>query len=433
MRDGLGFQAGFIHRHSDQDYFYHEYRLNPVGTITLAQTGPLTGSYTPPDAGGLALNFVNPASIQSFINANPASYTVAASNTARSTLNNFTLIEQVDGGYAQASYRTGPLYLQAGVRYEHTSDDITNYQPSPLTSTTNFASLLTKTGYNRLLPELNITYDLAPTVKVRGAVSRTLARPRFSDLAQNSTLTLSGTTATETIANPNLKPRTSNNYDLSFEWYPRRDTQLSLALFQKDIHDEIFSLTTTQQNTTIPGLAGSNYTIITTTAQNLGDARVRGLELGYNQARFDFLPGLLGNFGTSANLTLIDFRAPSIQMNDGVTYRRLPQLLESSRIIANVALFYRIARFSGEVAFNHTGKQPLSFDRTNAVNDQWYRSTNTLDAQVSYRVLHGVEIRLQVKNITDETNQKIVGPNQSLNYSLLDNGRAYYAGVGFAL
>ena len=51
---------------------------------------------------------------------------------------------------------------------------------------------------------------------------------------------------------------------------------------------------------------------------------------------------------------------------------------------------------------------------------------------MSYRVLRAVDVRLQVKNITDETNQKVVGPSQNLNYSLLDNGRAYYAGVGFA-
>ncbi len=429
---GLGFQAGFNHRRIDQFYTYDEYRLNPIGTVTLAQTGATNGPYVPPDSAGLALNFLNPTAVDGFVAANPALYAPASTNLARSTLNDFSLAETVDGGYAQASYRAGRLYAQAGLRYESNTDAIRNYQPFPINSTTNFIAVDSRSSFQRALPEANVSFDATDTVKLRGAASQTIARPRFSDLAQNSALTLSGTTATETISNPNLRPRTSTNYDLSAEWYPRRGSQLSLALFEKDVHDEIFTLTTTQQNVSIPGLAGNNYTLITSNAQNVGNSRIRGLELSFNQARFDFLPGAFANLGLIANVTLIDFDAPTIQMADGVTFRKLPQPIESSGVIGNVAVFYRIGRFSGEMAYNHTGKQPLSFDRTNVVNDQYYRATNTIDAQVSYRVLRGVDVRLQVKNITDETNQKVVGPSQGLNYSLLDNGRAYYAGIGFA-
>ena len=266
--------------------------------------------------------------------------------------------------------------------------------------------------YDKLLPEVNITVDATDQLKIRGAVSRTLARPRFSDLAQNASLTLSGTIATQTIANPNLKPRSSTNYDLSFEYYPNHGSVLSLALFEKDISDEIFSLTTTTQNVPLPGYPGNNYTLISTTPSNVGSARIRGLELGLNYARLDFLPGMLANFGTSLNLTLIDQRAPSIQMSDRVTFRRLPQLLESSNVIANAQLFYRYRGISAQVAYNHTGKFPISFDRTNAVNDQFYRATDTIDAQLSYRIRPEIEVRVQGKNLTNETNQKIVGPGQ---------------------
>lgn len=176
----------------------------------------------------------------------------------------------------------------------------------------------------------------------------------------------------------------------------------------------------------------AGYTLTVTEAANAGKAKIRGLELGLNIASFTMLPGFLSHFGATANVTFVDFDAPRIQMADGVTYRQLPQLLESSKFIANAALFYRQDRFSGEVAWNHTSAQPLSFDRTNAANDQWYRDTDTVDAQVAYRITKSVEFRIQGKNLTDETNQKVVGPNHALNYSLLDNGRAYYLGVGFA-
>ncbi len=289
----------------------------------------------------------------------------------------------------------------------------------------------TDSDYNKPLPEVNVSYDVTDTLKIRGAISRTLGRPRFSDLAQNQSLTLSGVQATQTIANPNLKPRESTNYDVSLEWYPRTGAVLSVALFDKEVKDEIFALTTTQQGVSLPGQTGS-FTLTTTTPSNAGDAKIRGVEFGLNVARLDFLPGRLANFGISANATLIDMDAPSIQMADNVTYRRLPQLLESAKDVENLIVFYREGPFSGEMAYNHTGKMPLSFDRTSAVNDQWYRSTDTLDAQVAYQVRPGLELRLQGKNLTNETNQKIVGPSQNLNYSLLKNGRAYYAGVSFA-
>ncbi|RAK59120.1 TonB-dependent receptor [Phenylobacterium hankyongense] len=430
--DGFGYRVGLSHKETRQQFSYNEVRLNaaPGANVTLARAGVLDGSITPPDSNGQALTFVDPAAVASFVAANPSLY-VLNNSTARNTLNNFFLREKIDGGYAEASYRSGPLYLQGGLRYERTTEEITNFQPSPLTSTTNFAAVQSNSGYSKPLPEVNVSYDLSDTVRLRAAVSQTLARPRYSDLAQNVALTLSGSQATETVANPGLQPREAINYDLSFEWYPQAGASVSVALFEKDIQHEIFALTTTQQGVPLPGQTGT-FTLTTTRPSNLGDAKVRGIEFGVNLARLDFLPGRLANLGVSANATLIQMDAPSMQMADGVTYRQLPQLLESAKDAENLTVFYHEGKLSGEVAYNHTGKMPLAFDRTNAVNDQWYRATDTLDAQLSYQIRRGLELRLQAKNLTNETNQKIVGPGQNLNYSLLENGRAYYAGVSFA-
>lgn len=432
--EGLGWRAGYFHKETDQTYFYHEFRYNPLATanITLATVGALNQTIAPEDGAGQTLLLVDPAAVSAYLAAHPGSYSVAATNTQRSTLNNFHLNETIDAGYASATFRRGPLFASVGVRYENTDQRIDNYQPSPLTSTTNFVQVSTPYSYDKLLPALNVSWDFSPQLKLRGAVSQNLARPRYSDLAQNSSLTLSGTTATETVSNPVLRPRESTNYDLSLEWYPQRGAVLSAALFDKEIENEIFSLTTTQQNVSLPGFTGSSYTLITTTPANAGSASIRGVEFGIIANQLTFLPGLLRYFGVSANATLIDFDAPSIQMADGVTYRRLPQLVESSRSIVNAAIFYTYGPFTGEVAYNHTGKQPISFDRTNAVNDQWYRATDIVDAQLSYRIRPGVAARLQAKNIFATDNQKVVGPDQSLNYSLLDNGRSYYAGLAFA-
>jgi outer membrane receptor protein involved in Fe transport len=54
-----------------------------------------------------------------------------------------------------------------------------------------------------------------------------------------------------------------------------------------------------------------------------------------------------------------------------------------------------------------------------------------VDAQLRVRITKNLDVRVQAKNLTDSTPQKVVGLNQQLNYSALQNGRAYFAGVAF--
>ena len=432
---GWGWRFGYQWREVSQTFTYYERRLNraPTATQTLATVGALGATITPFDSNGVPLLFVDDKLASAFTVNNPNLF-VLNNSVVRNNLNNFTLQETTHSGYGQVSWRQGRLYANLGLRLEATDQQIDNVVPSPLNSTTTFAVQRTSSDYLKPLPSLNVSYDVLDDLKLRGAITRTLGRARYSDLAQNNALTINGAQASQTIANPNLRPREATNYDLSLEYYWRPGAILSLAVFRKEIDNEIFSLTTTQQNVALPGLTGA-YTLTTTTPTNAGTATVNGAEVNASISRFDFLPawthGVLKDFGVAANATFLDFDAPRIQMSDRVTFRRLPQLLESARYIANAQVFYNHGPFAGEVAYNHTAKMPTSFDLTNAVNDQWFRATDTVDAQVSWKFARGLALRVQAKNLFNTRNQRVVGPNQSLNYSLLDNGRAYYAGVSF--
>src|SRR5262249_19141463 len=147
-------------------------------------------------------------------------FTPASNNLQRSTISNYHLGERINAFYAEAQYKWGDLYALAGLRYETTNMLIHNYLPTSFTSTTTFVATDTPSHYARLLPSLNVSYDLGDDIKLRGAISQNLARPTYSALAQNSSATASGSQASETVSNPNLKPRESTNYDLSAEWYP---------------------------------------------------------------------------------------------------------------------------------------------------------------------------------------------------------------------
>jgi iron complex outermembrane receptor protein len=160
-------------------------------------------------------------------------------------------------------------------------------------------------------------------------------------------------------------------------------------------------------------------------------AEVDGVEVALSDVKFDFLPDYLSDFGGSMNASWLSEDTPLIRMSDG-SFRKLPALLNSSKFVGNVSLLYSRDAFSGQVAYNYTSKMPISFDTNNAVNDQWWAGIGTLDAQIMYKLNDNIFFRIQGKNLMDGRPQKVVGSDQQLNYSTLENGRNYYAGVGVA-
>jgi TonB-dependent receptor len=427
---GLGFKMGWTWRDLRQKYYYNQYRLNPnTGTApTLATVGAINQNINLYDGEGQTLLLINPTAVINYIDTNMANYTRPAGDAVSNNANNYQLGELINAFYGEAQYRWGELYALAGLRYETTDQSINNYQPVPFSSTTNFVATQTSSNYSKLLPSLNLSYDLTEDSRLRAAFSQNLARPQYAQLAENSSAAISGSGATESISNPNLKPRESTNYDLSAEYYPAPGVLASVALFDKEIQHEIVSLTTTEQNATIPGYP-TPVQLTITQAQNVDSARVQGLEVGLSDVKFDFLPDFLSDFGGLGNVSIVSEDTPHIRMSDG-TLRKLPQLMESSKFVANASLLYSHDAWAGELAYNYTSKMPISFDTNNAANDQWWAGISTLDAQIMYKFTENLFMRVQAKNILDSRPQKVVGLDQQLNYSALENGRAYWVGLG---
>jgi len=427
---GFGYSAGAGTRDLSQTYSYYQTKWLPVGVApTLAAIGTLSGTVSPYNGQGQSLLLVNPTAVVNYLAANGGNYTRNASDSLSNTINNYHLAEIITDGYVQASYRTDQFFVLAGLREEGTTEHIDNYLPVPFNSQTNFSQIHTRQNYDKLLPSLNASYRPIDQITLRAAATRTLGRPEYAQLAENSSATVSGATASESISNPNLAPRRSTNYDLSAEYYPAPGILASTALFDKHISNEILTLTTTQQGVMVPGYA-TPVALTTTQPENASKARVRGIEFNLVDAAFTFLPGPLQGLGARANAAFMDFEAPFIRMSDG-SFRRLPQLAATSKVVANIALFYNYQALFGEVSYNHTGKQPISFDTNNGVNDQWWADMDSVDLQFGYHFSANIDFRVQMKNLTDATPQKVVGPSQNLNYSLLENGRAYFAGVAF--
>lgn len=227
-----------------------------------------------------------------------------------------------------------------------------------------FALQSTSSQNTSILPRLNGRYEITDKLQLRFGAGTSIARPSFRQLGRAAVLALDFdideivlpgvTTAAGLVAaggltpadigdldiritngNPNLKNATSRNLDLSLEYYPMPGTAISLGLFHKRIKNFIFigeetgvggfnttlfdRAISTEGRALIDGLGGldailagapvkangSPADIRIEVPQNGDVATVQGLELGISH-RFNYLPGLLSNFGMSANFTYTD-------------------------------------------------------------------------------------------------------------------------------
>jgi TonB-dependent receptor len=432
---GLGYKVGWTWREMTQHYDFFQTEYKPKTTTLLSQipNGTINQNVNLYDGQGQTLLLLNRAAIDQYVAANLSNYTLqTAADLQADNLNDYRLTERINAEYAEAQYKYENLYALLGLRYESTDESIVNVLPSPLNQPsppTTFGQVSTSSNYAKFLPSLNLAYDVTDEFKIRAAATETYGRPEYAQLAQNSAASAVGNQASETISNPNLKPRTSDNFDVSAEWYWAPGAIASVAVFNKQVQNEIETVTSTINNAqNIPNCTAP-CTLTLTTSQNVGSAVIQGVELNAADVKFDFLPGFLSDFGGAANASFVTFDSPNLPMSGGVL-RKLPQLLYSSKTVENLSLLYSHGPYSGEITYNFTSKMPISFNTSNAVNDQWWRSISTVDAQVKYQVTDYLSLRVQGKNLFDSQPQKVVGPGQLLNYSTLENGRAIYVGVG---
>jgi TonB-dependent receptor len=435
---GLGVRAGVQWRDLVASGWTSQVRYDAPAGLTLGQLG---GSFdvAPYDGWGQQILMANPANTAAYFSQNPGLFTLDATNASASTIGNYRLEENVFSTYALADYRGDRYFVSLGLRWEDTAQDVRNYLPSAFVSSakaTTFTQNDAKSDYAKLLPSLNASWDVTRDFKLRFGASKTLARPDYSQLAQNSSLTVSTVAsptvtgvASQSISNPFLRPRQSDNLDLSAEWYPSRAVAFSAALFHKRISDEIVTVNNIQTGVAEPGQVGV-YTVTTSQAQNVGTADAQGLELGMVVPSFSFVRGPLSAFGLVANTTFADYNASNIRMSDG-SFRHLPGLISSAKVLANVSLLYNHDAFDGRLGYNHTGKMPYSFSTTNSALDQWYGASDVLDFQMRYHFNRHLAVVFQAQNLTDNRPVRLTGPNVNIYSETLENGRSFFMGADF--
>ena len=327
----------------------------------------------------------------------------------------YRLKEDVYAGYLQGSYRIGTLTLLAGLRYERTdvsSEAVRNLR-NVLTPVSNEGS------YGNWLPGVHLRWDAMPDVVVRAAYTNTIGRPDYASLAASENLSFDGSQPTLSRGNPNLRPRKSRGFDGSIEYYPR-DGVLSIALFSKNIEDEIFTLTGVE---TLDVGRGPEPVIVTS-PRNANTATIRGVELNAQQA-LTFLPGVLSGLGVFANATYLDTRFTFLT---SVGPRETGLFLQPDAT-ANATVYYQRGRFEGRVSWNYIGGFLETINDTIPNADQYWRHRSTFDANVSYRLTRNLTLYAEGQNLSDAGRRELTGPGRTYLQEAAEYGRTFFVGV----
>ena len=306
-------------------------------------------------------------------------------------------ISVLNAAYGMFDNSFGPLRAIWGVRAE------------------NFQQLLTsriQTGERSyrltdrwdLLPSLNLMLRLSDKQSLRAAVSRTVARPEFREIAEFAFFDyeLNYGVLGDTL----LRRSSIMNYDLRYEFYPKAGELLSFGAFYKDFIDPIELRLDPSSNADLRRYFYSNA---------IG-ARTIGFEVEARKS-LDFISEVLKGFTVFGNYTFIRSQVRFNDLSAGNKEVSADRPLQGqSPYLLNLGLQYTSAIFNASLLYNRVGER-LSLVGNSEFPNVFERPRNLLDVQLSTKVLKKKgELKLNVSDIFN---------NQIYHYENVDGPTAF--------
>lgn len=287
----------------------------------------------------------------------------------------------------------------------------------------------TKRSSEDVLPSFNLAaWPIEDKLVVRYSLAKVAARPRLQEVTGGAVVTCReigeqyenltdvdgndiDSTCSSRIGNPALQGYKARTTNLSLEWYPNKDTQVSVGVFRI--------------NTTVGAPINITYNDVEFNGKKYdlptyidGPGSVtEGYEFAARSA-FTYLPWNLKYTGGGFNFGTSEIAGSSTEI-DPLTGRDLP-LRSQSKYYYNVNLWYDDGRINARVAWqarsefyqtfgglrNANGLSPFS---AAGVNNNYYpgspifrRETGYLDARVAYKLNNTIELFWEGKNLTNE-------------------------------
>ncbi len=301
-------------------------------------------------------------------------------------LADFDITEDTLAAYALGEFLFGAKStFMGGVRVESTSDDYMAYELI-LDEEGDAVSLLPVYGdksWTEWLPQFHFIYKTGNDSQLRAAITRSLARPNFEDMAPWRLTNLEDREVE--LGNPDLDVTTAWNLDLMWEKYLQPVGILSAGVFYKDLTDYIYIF---QVDDVIEG-----EDVEITQPRNGDKGTLAGLEFAF-QNQFTNWDGFWGGFGLYLNYTYVDSDAKYPD-------RESTSLPGQSEHVGNLALVYEKYGITTRLAYNYNGKQLIEVGG-DADEDIYVDDHGQLDFMFRIQVAKRFSIIAEIINITDE-------------------------------
>jgi TonB-dependent receptor len=229
------------------------------------------------------------------------------------------------------------------------------------------------------------------------------------------------------LGNPNLEEQRSTNFDLSFEWYYTDQSNVSIALFRKELDNFLMNAVVERTVPSIDPDTGEQAVDEDTGelefntrrdgfVVNGAEREIEGVELSWVQS-FDFLPNPLDGFSVIASYTYTSgkeiepiFADPAAVLNGDFTpsgFREGSRLQGQPENIVNLQLIYEKGPFNLRLAYisiDEIKRETFDVDFPTLEGD-----VELLDASIQYRLNDRFRLFVDVKNLTEEGNRRYQG------------------------
>lgn len=333
--------------------------------------------------------------------------------------------EKVYAGYLMSQGKIATIGFLGGYRVERTTTNAEQFIVSKVATATalrlsdpvaaakaDYAAnyRVTEGTYLKATPSVHLHRNFTPNLKGRMSWSTGFGRPSMNNSLP--TETINDAAQTIAIGNPALKPQSSQNWDLTVEYYFEPSGALTVGWFHKATKDYIVS--NIAADTVLEGLNNGyngqyvGYTELTTS--NAGSAISAGWEFAYSQQLSFLRHPLLKQLRFNANLTLLDRHG----LFAGTTYLKREDISGTIPRTGNVSLSWSYKRFGTRILYNYTALNIRgNYSFTTPSRNIYMRPRETVNLGLGYQVRPDLKVSLDIQNLFNEPQQYYRGfPDQ---------------------
>jgi TonB-dependent receptor len=410
--DGSAIKIGakYLDRHKTNERDYVTYGLARGRTFTLADVSYSgdTSFYDGAYAFGPRIGY---DTAQAYLASNPGTIALnTASSLNNSLANDYDVAERIYAGYAMATLKFGGLTLIPGVRVEHTRDRAKAKLITAASTLDQGFNSFGSRDYTDIFPGLNAKFEATSALVLRGAITTSIGRPNYPDLAPFVSVDATTTPRpTVTLGNPGLKPYKAWNADVAAEYYLPGQGLVSIGLFYKHLDNPIYTQGVINTSGTFAGQSFAAVDLVQ--PLNIDHANVKGIEANF-QTRFAFLPSPLDGFGIAANYTHVAGHASGTVLGAVPRAGSIPLFLQS-KDSGTAQIFYEKYGVAVRVAYTYRSKYLDTLGAT-AAQDQYTGNNGQLDVNLSYQMTPRLIFFGNATNLTDAPWRRFIGTRNQL-------------------